>query len=126
MVEMVDILIKYGDLNPEEAKLAAKKMEQNRPLKTTFDIRDSIVGCFQKGKAKKIAQVFQAFRIATNKEIDSLRSLLENMDKNINKNGLMMFITFHSLERDQIHRVIKQSKMYSKIETIKPSSDEIE
>lgn len=66
-VDLMDILIKYGDLNLTQAKLAAKKIEESRPIKTTFQLRDCVVGCFQGNKTKKIAQVFQAMRIATNR-----------------------------------------------------------
>jgi 16S rRNA C1402 N4-methylase RsmH len=66
-MDLVDILVKYGDLNFTEAKLAAKKIEESKPIKTTFQLRDAVVGCFQTNKTKKIAQVFQALRIATNR-----------------------------------------------------------
>lgn len=65
----MELLIKYGDLNFTEAKLVAGKMMECRPIKTTFQLRDAVVGCFQTNKTKKIAQVFQAMRIATNREL---------------------------------------------------------
>lgn len=37
-----------------------------RPLKTTQDLREAVVMCFQDNKTKRIAQVFQALRVATN------------------------------------------------------------
>jgi 16S rRNA C1402 N4-methylase RsmH len=60
-------------------------------------LRDAIVGCFQKDKQKKIAQVFQAFRIATNRELEDIQKLCSLLPKKLAKNGLSLFITFHSI-----------------------------
>ena len=74
-IEFYDFLTKFGDLKREEAKAVAQKLIDSRPMHTTFELRDKIVGCFQKNKTKKIAQVFQAFRIATNNEFGDLKAL---------------------------------------------------
>ena len=63
-MEIRQIFEKYTDL--KEAKYVAQAVFNNKPIKTTFQLRDAVVGSFQKDKQKKITQVFQAFRIATN------------------------------------------------------------
>jgi len=46
------------------------------------------------------------------------------MDKILNKNSLVLIITFHSLERNIIFREIKEKqKIYSKIKSETPSSE---
>lgn len=40
------------------------------------------------------------------------------MDKILNKNALVLILTFHSLERDVIYKQIKEKEnLYSKIKT---------
>jgi 16S rRNA C1402 N4-methylase RsmH len=50
-----------------------------KPIKTTFELRDAVVGCFQKDKQKKLAQVFQGFRIATNNELEDMEKLCDSV-----------------------------------------------
>lgn len=66
-MELRQLIEKYTDL--KEAKFVSESIFSKKPIKTTFDLRDAVVGCFQKDKQKKVAQVFQAFRIATNNEL---------------------------------------------------------
>lgn len=63
-MELRQIIEKYTDL--KESKAISESIFSKKPIKTTFDLRDAVVGCFQKDKQKKVTQVFQAFRIATN------------------------------------------------------------
>lgn len=69
-LELMSILQRYGDLRGSkgisEAIIAA------RPLQTTQQLKDAVVKCFQDNKTRKIAQVFQSFRIATNNEIKDI------------------------------------------------------
>ena len=70
--------------------------------------------------------MFQAFRIATNNEIKSIEVLCHSLEHCLEKNGLFIGITFHSIERDVIHKFVKEkSKVFSKIEVEESSSDEI-
>lgn len=66
-MELRQIFEKYTDL--QESKSLSEVIFAKKPIKTTHDLRDVVVGCFQKDKQKKLAQVFQAFRIATNHEL---------------------------------------------------------
>lgn len=50
-----------------------------RPIKTTQQLKDTVVKCFQDDKTRKIAQVFQAFRIATNNEIKDIEKLCSSL-----------------------------------------------
>lgn len=114
----------YADLNKTEANWVAKKLLEVRPITTTFELRDNIVGLFQKAKTKKIAQVFQGLRIATNHELYDLKVLCEKLDTIMAKNGLCMFITFHSLERKTIQKVLtEKKKFFSRIKIERPSEE---
>lgn len=60
----MSMLRRYGDL--QGAKAIAEAIIAARPLNTTQQLKDAVLQCFQEDKSRKIAQVFQAFRIATN------------------------------------------------------------
>lgn len=51
---------------------------------------------------KFVRQCFQAIRIEVNREMDALESALESLQKIVKKNGVVVIITFHSLEEDKI------------------------
>ena len=90
-------------------------------------MRDNVVGLFQQNKTKRIAQIFQAFRIATNNELNDLAKLCEKVDGVLNKNGICLFITFHSIERKIIKECIKaKGSVFSKIRIELPSKEEIQ
>jgi 16S rRNA (cytosine1402-N4)-methyltransferase len=118
------ILQRYGDLRG--AKGMTEAIMASRPIRTTQQLKDAVIGCFQDNKTRKIAQVFQAFRIATNNEIKDIEKLCESLEQCLGKGGLFMGITFHSLERDVIHSFHRRHpKAFSKIEIEAPFPEEL-
>lgn len=77
LMELRQIFEKYTDL--KESKYIAEVIFAKKPINTTFELRDAVVGCFQKDKQKKLAQVFQAFRIATNNELEDMEKLCDSV-----------------------------------------------
>ncbi len=69
-------------------------------------------------------RVFQALRIAVNDELENLRDGLEKSFDVLKKNGLLVVISFHSLE-DRIVKRFFKSKTEQKAELILPSEEEI-
>lgn len=122
--ELAEVVRKFGDLPSGEAAQVAARIGQSRP-KTTFELRDCVVGCFQQEKTRKVAQVFQALRICVNSELLHLRTLCESLHKCLNRQGLALLITFHSLERDVIHGFLKAQPGFTKASTSKPGKEEL-
>lgn len=60
----MSILSRFGELRG--AQSIAETIIAARPIATTRELREAVVKCFQEDKTRKVAQVFQAFRIATN------------------------------------------------------------
>jgi 16S rRNA C1402 N4-methylase RsmH len=73
----MSILSRFGELRGAQG--IAEAIIAARPIDTTGGLRDAVVKCFQEDKTRKIAQVFQAFRIATNNELKDIEKLCKGL-----------------------------------------------
>lgn len=98
--ELETIFREYGEV--PFAKKAAKAIVMERkkgPIETTKQLAtlmESIVG--GRGKIHPATLVFQALRIAVNRELESIQIGLEKAIKFLAKGGVIGVISFHSLE----------------------------
>jgi len=115
--EIETILREYGE--ERYARKIAKAIVENRPIKTTFQLRDII-----KISRGKIHRTFQALRIAVNDELNNIEKALPQAEKILNKGGRLVVISFHSLEDRIVKNFFKNSSL--EILTKKPiiSSEE--
>jgi 16S rRNA (cytosine1402-N4)-methyltransferase len=103
--ELADLFYQYGELNNSRkiarALVAARGVS---PVLTVRDI-DSAIGRLApfRQEHKFYAKVFQALRIAVNREIEYLKEMLEQALEVLNTGGRLVVITYHSLE----DRVVK-------------------
>jgi 16S rRNA (cytosine1402-N4)-methyltransferase len=101
--DLLRILYDYGEEN--YAKSIVRNIIQSRdiaPINTTGELVKIIEMSVPKKALHKGGSVakktFQALRIETNGELDSLKTGLEDMISLLRKNGRICIITFHSLE----------------------------
>jgi len=98
--ELEKIFKFFGD--EKESKKIAKKIVFERKKKNITT--EKLVSIIESSKIKKkykihsATKVFQALRIFVNKEISELINGLINAVKLVNKNGIIIIVTFHSLE----------------------------
>ena len=102
--ELVAILRDYGEekFAPQIAS-AIIKARQVSPIDTTFALRDVVASAFPaKARAKEkqhpAKRSFQAFRIAVNSELESVRSGVSSAVDRLKSGGRICVISFHSLE----------------------------
>ncbi len=102
--ELVDIFFKYGE-EKFSRRIASKIVRERsgQEIKTCnqlADIIDSVIPVKIKVKKRThpATKVFQALRIAVNKELSVLEDFLETASDLLNKDGVISIITFHSLE----------------------------
>ena len=100
------IFKEYGE-EPNARRIAARVVRERAvsPLRTTLDLAgvvESVVP--RRGRAHPATRVFQALRIAVNRELEVLSDALESFTDLLNGGGRMAVISFHSLE----DRVVKQ------------------
>jgi 16S rRNA (cytosine1402-N4)-methyltransferase len=103
--ELADILKKYGE--EPKARLIARLIVGNRPLKTTQELATLVATAWPgHSKVHPATRTFQAIRVAVNNELDLLeRSLPIWLDTLLAPGGRIAVISFHSLE----DRVVKQA-----------------
>jgi len=105
--ELADIIRHYGE-ERFASKIARSIKERCRrsEMKTTKDLSDAILAvCSSKqGRLHPATKTFMALRIYANRELDNLQSILDDLEKIMNKGGRVAIISFHSLE----DRLVKQ------------------
>ena len=101
--DLADIFYYYGEERQARriaSHIVAERI-QNR-IKTTSHLARIIAGAvprkFQPRKIHVATKVFQALRIAVNKELENLTVLLDTITKILKPGGRICIIAFHSLE----------------------------
>jgi len=112
--DIVNILEEYGE--ERFAKKIARDIIKARPLKTTFDLVEAIGGPHK--RIHPATRTFQALRIAVNDELNSLATALPQAEEILAPGGILLVISFHSLEDRIVKNFFKGSKL--KVLTKKP------
>jgi 16S rRNA (cytosine1402-N4)-methyltransferase len=108
--ELADIFYNYGE-ERQARRIAAHLVEARKkdPIKTTRQLAELVKWAIPKKyhpKKKHVAtRVFQALRIAVNRELDNLFRVLTDAPSVLVPGGRICVITFHSLE----DRIVKQA-----------------
>ena len=107
--DLVRIFYRYGE--EKFSKQIARNIEKKRelaPIETTFQlvdiIKDSIPAAKRRTGGHPAKRVFQAIRIAVNKELSVFENSLQQAIDIVKVGGRISVITFHSLE----DRICKQ------------------
>lgn len=107
--ELARIFVTYGEEKPGHAKLLAREIVHNRPIKSTQALADIIKSKSKYSKIHPATKVFQAIRIVVNDELGQIEKTLPNLPKLLNKNGRLGIITFHSLEDRLVKDFFKEA-----------------
>lgn len=104
------ILFNYGE-EKNTFQIVKKIIRQRtqKPIETTFELRDIITSSYPPKMQNKPAlcnKAFQAIRIEVNGELDDLKVLDDFIDL-LNLNGRLCVITFHPLEDRIVKTVFK-------------------
>ncbi len=117
-VQLHKIFGMYGEL--KNAKTAARTVVDQRkikPLKTTLDLKTALQSIAPRGKENKyFAQVFQALRIEVNEEMQALEDFLHQCGDVIEKEGMLVVMSYHSLEDRMTKNYINTGKVFGEVE----------
>ena len=126
--QLAKILWQYGELR--QSRSIAKSIveaRQKKPIQTTEDLKAVLARFAKRGKPSRTgtrsgreqkfyAQVFQAFRIEINDELNTLRVLLEASATVLKKGGRLSVISYHSLEDRLVKSFIAKGKFEGELE----------
>ena len=70
-----------------------------------------------KAKAKSVARVFQAVRIAVNDELGSLEAGLLALPGLVREGGRVVVLSYHSLEDRRVKRVLRSGALDGEVES---------
>ncbi len=112
------ILYEYGELRNSRALAAALvRQRDNNPILTTFDLIKALERFAPKFKDHKFyAQVFQAFRIEVNQEMQVLKDFLEQAAQVLKPGGRLVVMSYHSLEDRLVKNFMKRGSFSGEIE----------
>lgn len=98
--QLADIFHQYGELT-NSRKLANEIVQYRsvQPIEKVYHLKEAIKKLTPKfGDYKFYAQIFQALRIAVNREMDVLKSFLLQVPTILKPNGKLVVMSYHSLE----------------------------
>lgn len=109
--ELMHLFFKFGE--EKFSRRIARRIVQERsksPIQTSAQLAQIVKAAVPAKQAFKqrihpATRVFQALRIAVNKELDRLEAFLEAVPSMLKKDGRLVVISFHSLE----DRIVKQA-----------------
>ena len=101
-----DVLFRFGE-EPRSRRIAAAIVSA-RPLESTSDLADVVRAVVPRdAETKTLARVFQAIRIAVNRELEALESALTAAQTLIRPGGRLVVISYHSLEDRIVKRFMR-------------------
>ena len=105
--QLIEILKNYWE-EPMTNKIVSAICEYRKKKKfeTTFELNELILE--NSSIPKSNTRVFQALRIEVNKELDTLKSSLEDAIDMLERDGHIFVISFHSLEDRIVKQILKR------------------
>ncbi len=107
-----EMLSKYGEVR--NARTVARRLVEARarkPIATTGELVALLEPLVRGHRPRYLAQVFQALRIAVNKELEVLEELLALSLEVLRPGGRLVVITYHSLEDRLVKRFLRSGNV---------------
>jgi len=106
--DLINIFFSFGE--EQHAKKIASSIIENRPINTTNELVNVIKTAIPRQNPKytknSIRRIFQAIRIEVNNELNEISTSLDNIKSFIKQGGIMIFLTYHSIEDKIIKKFI--------------------
>ena len=127
--ELEKILKKFGE--ERYSRNIAYRIHRSPDLKTTSDLKNIIQKSTPpKNRTKSFSRVFQAIRIAINRELEILEKFLDTFIDYLSLGGKIVIISYHSLEDRLVKHAFKKLKQKGEVniltkKPVTPSYEEI-
>lgn len=125
--DLADIIFNYGD-EPFARKIARCIVEDRvkEPFETTHQLASLIRRIVKrKDDIDAATKTFQALRIFVNNELIEIRDALKCSLSTLKKDGILVGVTFHSLEDRLLKQFLNQDQFYKKTKAIVPSTESV-
>jgi len=112
--EISDILFKYGE-EKSSRKIAKAIVEfrTNKSLESTSDLVKAVESVLKRtGRTHPATKTFQGIRIHVNNELEHLELALAKLSNLLNEKGIIVVISFHSLEDRIVKNFFKPEVQY--------------
>ena len=124
--DLADLLYRYGE--ERHSRRIARAIAEQRPIATTRQLAELVArvkpgGSRHRAKTHPATQVFQALRIAVNRELQSVEIALPAAVNLLRPGGRLAVISFHSLEDRIVKRTFRE---FSRTVTAPPGMASIE
>lgn len=104
--ELADLFFRYGE-EPRARRIAAAIVAA-RPIETTTELAAIVRRAVPRdAEARSLARVFQALRIAVNRELEALEAALNAATSLVRPGGRLVVIAYHSLEDRLVKRFMR-------------------
>jgi 16S rRNA (cytosine1402-N4)-methyltransferase len=107
--QLAEIFYLYGEL--KQSKKISREIVESRkekPIETTSALKEILEKSIPAYKQNKFfAQLFQALRIEVNDELNALKELLIQSYEILKPGGILVFISYHSLEDRLVKKFLK-------------------
>ncbi len=116
--EISNIIFTYGE-ERNSRKISKRICEKRKAnaIKTTSQLAEIVSEIVPERFLKKtLSRVFQAFRIYINKELDVLKTFLDDSVDLLAEGGRIVLLTYHSLE----DRIVKEKFKYESLSCVCP------
>ena len=116
--DLATVFYLYGELhNSRKIAKTIVAARSKAPFDKIFPFIEVLKPFFGREKEKKdMARVFQALRIEVNKEMEVLRSLLEQSFDVLKPEGRLVVLTYHSLEDRLVKNYFRSGNFEGKLE----------
>ncbi len=121
--DLISQLSKYSEdiYSKKIAEEIVRKRQKRDTPWTVADLQevvDKVTGLGKDNSKKTLARIFQALRMIVNNEISNLKVALNDAFELLEKDGVMVVITFHSVEDRVVKQIFNSLKDVSKNERI--------
>ncbi|GBQ10943.1 S-adenosyl-methyltransferase MraW [Swaminathania salitolerans LMG 21291] len=109
---LADIIYHYGeDRLSRRIAAAIVRARAEEPIRTTARLADIVRGVVRPDKSgiHPATRTFQALRIAVNDELGELQAALDDAPALLDRNGVFVVVTFHSLEDRLVKRAFAKA-----------------
>ena len=115
--ELVSIFSRYGEIrNSKTLAAGIAKGRTSRPLKTSAELVQLVEPIIRGARNRYLSQLFQALRIAVNREMEALEDALGSTADYLKSGGRLSVISYHSLEDRMVKNFIRAGNQAGRIQ----------